>query len=262
MRCKHEDLISANKTNCYNTITPDEVNFEKYMRDTLCRDLNICVAPISTHLSQRSQEVLDHSEKQSVNQSLLQVTIGNRALILDLASNYSWIKDFADTQQFLGQEDFVCSEVHIQRCFSQEHRSKTKIYRFLETIFHNHSKDFYIKEKSYRTVEKEDLKDQDLLGDIDAHLLPCKFYGAYNTYSELDLLELKMIRQCIENRHQRFDFDIQCCLSMYRGKSVFAMMESFYLYNVFDKKISHTSFDPDLDEDDNEIENQKLRRLF
>ena len=42
---------------------------------------------------------------------------------------------------------------------------------------------------------------------------------------------------------------------MYRGKSVFAMMESFYLYNVFDKKISHTSFDPDLDDDDNEIEN-------
>ena len=169
---------------------------------------------------------MDHSEKSSVNQSLLQVTITNRVLILDLANNNSWIRDFADTQQFLTPEDYVCSEVHIQRCFSQENRCKLYDYRFLETLFHNHSKDFFIKEKSFRTVEKDNVKDS-VLGEIEPHLLPCKFYGAYNTYNEMDLMELKLIRDSIEERHKIQDFDIQCCLSMYRNKSVFAMMESF-----------------------------------
>ena len=41
-----------------------------------------------------------------------------------------------------------------------------------------------------------------MLGDIEAHLLPCKFYGAFNTYNEMDLMELKLILESIEERHK------------------------------------------------------------
>ena len=39
-------------------------------------------------------------DKYTVNESLLQVTIGARALILDLP-NLEWIKDFSDMQQLI-----------------------------------------------------------------------------------------------------------------------------------------------------------------
>ena len=37
-----------------------------------------------------------------VSESLLQVTIGDRAIILDLKSSAEWIKDFSEMKQLLG----------------------------------------------------------------------------------------------------------------------------------------------------------------
>lgn len=54
------------------------------MLDPEVKDIRMSVAPVSTHLSQRSQDDLDHSSKDSINLDLLQVTIMDRALILDL----------------------------------------------------------------------------------------------------------------------------------------------------------------------------------
>ena len=60
-------------------------------------DFKIGAAPKSTHLSQRTQKKM---EEYHVNENLLQVTIGDRALILDLNED-EWIKDFSDMQQLI-----------------------------------------------------------------------------------------------------------------------------------------------------------------
>ena len=86
-------------------------------------------------------------------------------------------------------------------------------------------------------------------------MLPVMFYGAYKTHNEVDLMQLKRIRDCIEDKKQIVDFDLQCVLSMYRGKSIFSIEESFNLYNILEKQITDTDFEPDHDEADNEIEN-------
>ena len=90
----------------------------------------------------------------AVNENLLQVTIGDRALIFDLKDR-EWIKDFSDMQQLISPKDFVCSEVNIESCFSEDTRSLTKDYRFVLSNVHNNSKDFFFVKKLYRTVDKE-----------------------------------------------------------------------------------------------------------
>ena len=66
------------------------------------------------------------------------MTIGDRALILDLNTQVTWdnpskewIKDFSDMKQLIAPQDFVCSEVNIENCFSEETRSLAKDYRFV-----------------------------------------------------------------------------------------------------------------------------------
>ena len=93
-------------------------------------------------------------------------------------------------------------------------------------------------------------------------MLPSKFYGGFRTHNEVDLMNLKRICQCIEDRIKIESFDLQCILSMYKGKSIFSMQESFTLYNVLEKQIMDYDFEPDHDDGDNEIESNKLRRLF
>jgi len=47
--------------------------------------LEISIAPLSTHLSQRTQADLNHANNDSVNLNLLQLTVSNRVIIFDLA---------------------------------------------------------------------------------------------------------------------------------------------------------------------------------
>ena len=93
-------------------------------------------------------------------------------------------------------------------------------------------------------------------------MLPAHFYGSYRTHNEVDLMQLKKICHCIEDRIKIEGFDLQCVLSMYKGKSIFSMQESFTLYNVLEKQIMDYDFEPDHDDGDNEIESNQLRRLF
>lgn len=48
------------------------------------KDLRISVAPISTFLSQRSQDILDYTKSDGINTNLLQVTIEDRAIVIEL----------------------------------------------------------------------------------------------------------------------------------------------------------------------------------
>ena len=119
-------------------------------------------------------------EESKINESLLQVTIGDRALILDLNGG-EWIKDFSDMQQLIDPKDFVCSEVNIESCFSEDTRSLTKDYRFVLSNVHNSSKDFFFVKKLYRTADK-------VKGIIEPpHLIPRKYFGAFKTHNELDI---------------------------------------------------------------------------
>ena len=54
-------------------------------------------------------------------------------------------------------------------------------------------------------------------------LTPRLLQGAYKTHNEVDLMQLKNIKMHIEENKQMGEFDIECTLSMYKGKSAFSM---------------------------------------
>ena len=188
-------------------------------------------------------------EDYHINENLLQVTIGDRALILDLNED-EWIKDFSDMQQLISPQNFVCSEVNIEYCFSEDTRSLVKDYRFVLSVVHNSSKDFFIVKKLYRTVEKA----KDILEP--PHLIPRKYFGAYKTHNEMDLVQLKRLAQATEDKKASVEFDIECLLSTYKGKSIFSMQEETNLYGLIETQFLATEFEPEInDEDEREMEN-------
>ena len=69
------------------------------------------------------------------------------------------IKDFSEMIQLIGPQEFVCSEVNIERCYSEDDRGDKKDYRFIDSIIHNSTKDFYIIKKFFRTVSKSDVEE-------------------------------------------------------------------------------------------------------
>ena len=63
------------------------------------------------------------------------------------------------------------------------------------------------------------------------------FEGAYKTHNEVDLSQLKRITKHIEENKQMGEFDIECTLSMYKGKSVFSMQLDYPdLFSVLEKQ--------------------------
>ena len=154
-------------------------------------------------------------------------------------------------KQLIAPQDFVCSEVNIENCFSEETRSLAKDYRFVQSVIHNSSKDFFLVKKLYRTVDKE----KDILEP--PHLIPRKYFGAYKTHNEIDLAQLKRIAQATEDKKPLVDFDIECLLSMYKGKSIFSMQEEGNLYVQIETVFLAKEFEPEInDEDENEMENR------
>ena len=143
-----------------------------------------------------------------------------------LIVNSECIKDFSEMNQLMGTQEFVCSEVNIETCYSETDRSATNDYRFVDSIIQNSKKDFYIIKKFYRTVKKADLEETNVM-------IPKQFLGAYKTHNEMDVEQLKRIRQHIEDRKgaPMADFDLECTLSMYKGKSIFSMQEELNLFN-------------------------------
>lgn len=104
----------------------------------------------------------------------------------------------------------------------------TNDYRFLDSIIHNSKKDFYIIKKFFRTVRKPNVEEE-VERDV---MIPKQFLGAYKTHNEMDVEQLKRMCQHIEDRKGTtlVDFDIECTLSMYKGKSIFSMEEELNLY--------------------------------
>ena len=89
------------------------LNLEPFLFDSLkIQDVFFSAAPISTHLSQRSQMKLDYLDKQKINENLLQVTVQDRAMIFDLdryridknneeLSNYMAIREYSSMCQLI-----------------------------------------------------------------------------------------------------------------------------------------------------------------
>lgn len=85
----------------------------------------------------------------------MQVTIGARALIVDLKMQHELrekkvkdkgccvIRDFSDMQQLIDPDKFVCSEVHVRHCTTDDELAADLTYRFTKYISVNKSKDFF-----------------------------------------------------------------------------------------------------------------------
>ena len=72
--------------------------------DSKVKDVHFSVAPNSTHLSQRTQNLIDFSDRDSINDQLLQVTINDRAIIFDL-HNYCLHSYIDDKWDYLAIRD-------------------------------------------------------------------------------------------------------------------------------------------------------------
>ena len=69
-------------------------------------------------------------------------------------------------------------------------------------------------------------------------------------------MQLKRLAQATEDKKPSVDFDIECLLSMYKGKSVFSMQEDPNLYGLIETQFVATEFEPEVnDEDEHEMEN-------
>ena len=248
---------------------PSIIDFNKYLRDPDIKDLNLSMAPISTHLSQRSQDNLDYASDEAINLNLLQLTIGNRAIVIDLQKEHSVkktsskeaqfpvIKDFSDMQQLIDPQKFVCSEVNIQNCYSDEKVCSGATYHFTDFININKSQDFFIVGAKWRFVASPESTDE-----ISEHILPPRFLGGYKTYSESDIMSLKRVKEELELRRPLANLDLQCLLSTYLGQTAFSMQEQNILFQTIENVLKNADIEPDLDQDEHEIESHIFRRLF
>ena len=60
----------------------------------------------------RTQHIVDFTQEQMINRNLLQLTIGDRACIIDLAERTIML-DFCDMDLFIEPEQFVPAHVNI-----------------------------------------------------------------------------------------------------------------------------------------------------
>ena len=75
----------------------ESYDLKKYLPDHELKAKTISEAPLSTLLSMRSQKIVDFSKKEQINRNLLQVTIGQRAFVIDLDQK-NCIYDFCDME--------------------------------------------------------------------------------------------------------------------------------------------------------------------
>ena len=66
-------------------IQPKVINLESYLPESKAKGFAISVAPFSTLLSMRTQNIVDYTQEQQINRNLLQLTIGDRACVIDIA---------------------------------------------------------------------------------------------------------------------------------------------------------------------------------
>ena len=50
----------------------------------------------------------------------------------------------------------------------------------------------------------------------------------------MDLVQLKRLAQATEDKKASVEFDIECLLSTYKGKSIFSMQEEANLYGLIE----------------------------
>ena len=80
------------------------IDLSPYLIDSKAKDVHFSIAPNSTHLSQRTQNFLNFSDRESINDQLLQVTINDRAIIFDL-HNYCLHSYIEDKKDYLAIRD-------------------------------------------------------------------------------------------------------------------------------------------------------------
>ena len=86
-----------------------------------------------------------------------------------------------------------------------------------------------------------------------------EFFGAYKTYSEIDLMGLRSINNLLEARKKSATFDIECLVSIYMGESVFSIHEHDSLYQMIAERLKEEDLDP---EEELEVEHQLSKRMF
>lgn len=114
------------------------------------------------------------------------------------------------------------------------------LYRLSSDIVVNKANDFYINSQQWRAIEKATgtpvltLQDGEIHAESgtnkEPHMVPARFFGAYRTYCEADYAELKRIYVGITKDRDLGELDTRAILSLYQGKSIFAMEEDSGLY--------------------------------
>ena len=119
-------------------------------------------------------------------------------------------------KQMIDPERFVCSEFHVQNCYSLPEDSENPALHVYSQIQINRSKDFYLKInviQKARVLKKGENKIE----------RPRIFDGAFKTYDEAGLEQLKRIYKSVRDQKavQNIDPEVFCCIFI--GFSIFSV---------------------------------------
>ena len=101
--------------------------------------LNISPAPVSTLLSMRTQGIINYSDEEHINRNLMQLTVGDRAFIINLKTN-ECVYDFPDMHQLYKPHLYVPCVVNIQKNYFCDVNRTLKISQ----IVTNQEENFFI----------------------------------------------------------------------------------------------------------------------
>lgn len=93
--------------------------------------------------------------------------------------------------QMIDPERFVSSEFNMQMCYKEDKEGTPDSFYFTESIVQNQAKTFFFAERKWNKVKDKVVSDKG--ASIPKYLEPSSFLGAFKTYSELDVIELRRI---------------------------------------------------------------------
>lgn len=189
----------------------------------------------------------------TINRSLLQICVANQIIVFDLSGNEPQeVFYFNATHQFMNPERYV--ESGIQMSYNFEDPSKRKDGCLFNSIIANRDRsNFFYRQERVLIYESDKSKMK--------MKTPC--VSMFRNHSEIDIVELVRISDVLSKKKRLDDVDMQAVTSMFDCHTVFSIFsneEKFHEQIL--TQITEREWPNEVQEDESEIQNNILRRLY
>ena len=118
-------------------------------------------------------------------------------------------------KQLIHPERFVCSEFNVHDCYSLPRESELPMLYICQQNVVNRSRDFFLRIKHFSETR--------YFKDVDADDMPKACDGAYKTYNERDLEQLKRLFKAAKDNRVIEDLNPEIFCSLFIGYSIFSI---------------------------------------